>query len=130
LAIWLLILLGLYSIYTGFLSGRDRGIAYDLPHHRLRDGDIQRILGRQPVRDARGRIVIDPDEEHIEIVVVDSSGESALRFISQPSQLSSWRLVVLVPDRITSYQDVIAAADKAAQEEPEKRLRLWISSPM
>jgi len=130
-AIWLLILLGTYAVTTGgIVPASHSGIAYDLPAHRIRALDIQRLLVHQPVRDVEGQIVIDPSSDSIQVVAVGQSGRVAVKFASVPDRSVRQTVVVLIPDPDASYEDVVTAMDQLRSQNSSVPLKTWIAAPL
>lgn len=73
-AVWLLYMIALWGVLG--IPRQYKGVSYEIQERRLREVDIRRVLAGQSVSDGLGNAIIDPLEDQIEIVVVDSSGES------------------------------------------------------
>jgi len=112
LATWLLINFGVYAAAGGaFVLGHPAGIGY-LADHRLRPVDLQQIVAGRPVRDAQGRIAIDPAVDSVRVFVIDESGRTELTFATESRADEGRPVFVFVPHPEASYADIVAAIDR------------------
>lgn len=130
LAVYLLGLLGIYGATAGYVPAVHRGIPYVAPEHRLRAIDVQRLIGGQVIRNARGDIVLDPAADRIRIATIDKNGTTVPRFETSPDSESPRHVVVLIPRPGLQYRDVVAALDAILADPPAKAVSVWIAPPM
>jgi len=131
IAIWLLILLGTYAITTGgIVPASHQGLAYDLPSHRIRFLDIQRLIAREQVRDVEGQVVIDPAFDSVRVVTVGPSGHVVTKFTSAPTHTPRKTFVVLIADPDACYADVVAAIDRLRNQGSDSPSDIWIAGPL
>lgn len=124
-AVWLLYMIALWGVLG--IPRQYKGVSYEIQERRLREVDIRRVLAGQSVSDGLGNAIIDPLEDQIEIVVVDSSGESHVGFAAMPTARAVRSIVILWPSPDASYGAVVAACDAARERVPDAVL--WLEEP-